>query len=518
MAPQVYLGRCLSREERGGYDCQLVDPPPAHIQTECSVCLQILRQPCIVSCCGHKFCRECIEAVVETSKDCPLCNGHDFSFMAEHSLSRTLLDLVVYCSAQSDGCTWTGRLKDIEAHLNRSYSVEDQLCGCQFFEVTCVHPGCVKIMQRRYAAAHQTSECRKRPHTCQYCLAYTFTYSEVTENHYCVCEKFPVHCPNGCAMFPIEQNRVEKHLRDECSLAVVACPFLYAGCEASLPREEMLDHARDMSTHFPMLADVNRRLVYENTQLQSRVTKLEREKEEKERFMMSRIFQLSSACCASHHFIRHTELQHNDGGPFVMDTTIGPFIMDTTITSDIVSKTMEMEMRSMYFAVLPYEFKMDNFLNYIKGGPTEYSPIFYTHSFGYRFRIRVIRTEYSKLLSLEAFTSVYVEILSGPFDNTLNWPFKGSITISVVNQLDDCNHYEATVCFCDETYYEGKVRKRPEKGSPVSLGLRRFVYHKDLRNRHTKDGRQTHYLHNGILHFRITKIEVSKAKFENSLC
>ena len=233
---------------------------------------------------------------------------------------------------------------------------------------------------------------------------------------------------------------------------------------------------------------------------------------------MTRIFQLSSACCASHHFIRHTELRRqNEGGPFVVDTTIGSFVMNAAINSDTVSKTFEMEMRSMYFAVLPYEFKMDNFLNYIKGGPIEYSPIFYTHSFGYRFRVKVMRTEYSKLLSLEAFTSVYVEILAGPFDDRLNWPFKGSITIAVVNQLGDCNHYSATVCFCNETY-ESKTRTRPEKGSPVSVGLRPFIYHKDLRTRHSKDGLQTHYLHNGSLHFCVTKIELSKNEFENSLC
>ena len=518
MNPQSSLSRCVSREERGGYDCQLVHPPPSHIQTECSVCLQILRDPCIVSCCGHKFCRVCIEAVTEMGKDCPLCNGHNFSFMSEHSLSRTLLDLDVFCSAQPDGCTWTGKLKDVQRHLNRAYTLEDQLNGCQFIDVTCVHPGCGGIMHRRHAEAHQTGECGKRPHTCQHCQSYTSTHEEVTETHYYVCDKFPVQCPNGCSVFPIQRCRMEEHLRNNCSLVTIVCPFLYAGCEVSLPRKEMQKHTLDVTTHFPMLADVTQRLVCENTELQFRVAKLERDKEERERFVMTRIFQLSSACCASHHFIRHTELRRqNEGGPFVVDTTIGSFVMNAAINSDTVSKTFEMEMRSMYFAVLPYEFKMDNFLNYIKGGPIEYSPIFYTHSFGYRFRVKVMRTEYSKLLSLEAFTSVYVEILAGPFDDRLNWPFKGSITIAVVNQLGDCNHYAASVCFCNETY-ESKTRTRPEKGSPVSVGLRPFIYHKDLRTRHSKDGLQTHYLPNGSLHFRVTKIELSKNEFENSLC
>ena len=514
-ASQASLSRYVSREERGGYDCQLVHPPPAHLQTECSVCLQILREPCIVSCCGHKFCRECIESVCEAGKDCPLCNGPDFSYMAEHSLNRTLLDLDVFCSAKSEGCTWTGKLRDIESHLNRFYSIKDQLSGCFFLEVTCIHPGCGAIMQRQLMDAHQTSECMKRPHTCEHCQAYTATYEIVTENHYSVCEKFPVHCPNGCPVFPIERCRVEQHLRNECSRVMVECPFLYAGCEVALPRRDMQEHARDVSAHFPMLTTITQRLVYENARLQSRVTKLEEEKEERERFMMKRLFQLTHACCVSHHFICHTQ-QKSEGGPFTVNTTIGSFVMDIAVTGDMVSKTFETEMRSMYFAVLPYEFKMENFLNYAKGGPFEYSPVFYTHSLGYRFRVKVVRTEYSKLLSLDAFTSVYVEILASPFDDRLNWPFKGSISIAVVNQLDDCNHFETSVCFCDVTY-EGKQRIRPERGAPVSVGLRPFIYHKDLRNRCRKDGRHTQYLQNGTLQFRITKIELPKRDFEISL-
>ena len=46
----------------GGYDCQFVDPPQ-ELQTECAICLHVVREPYLVDCCGYRFCRVCIENV-----------------------------------------------------------------------------------------------------------------------------------------------------------------------------------------------------------------------------------------------------------------------------------------------------------------------------------------------------------------------------------------------------------------------------------------------------------------------
>ena len=494
------VSRTTSREDRGGYDCQLVDPPPTHIQTECSVCLQLLRDPCIVSCCGHKFCRECIEQVRDAGKDCPLCNGRDFSFMVEHSLDRTLLELDVFCSArsQAQGCSWRGKLRDLERHLNRSYSEEDQLNGCGFVEVTCIHKDCGAVLERGLAAEHQTSACGKRPHSCEYCGDYRSTYEDVVQNHILVCGRYPVCCPRGCPSSPFERRFADQHLKDECPLVVVQCPFHYAGCQVSLPTNEMGEHARDVFSHFAMLAGVTQKLVLENSHLRSKLERVEAEMEEKERFVLNRLSHLSTTCCACQHFVRHKELGY----------TTSPGQSDTVVNCSLVSSTMEIEMRSMYFAVLPYEFKIEHFLSYSKGEPVECSPIFYTHSCGYRFCVKVVRTEYSKLLSLDAFTSVYVEILPGPFDDCLDWPFVGSITVAIVNQLGDFNHCEKGVEF-GRKVCEEKQRVRPERGGGVSACVRPFIYHKQLRSRHSRSGQLTHYLEDGALHFRITKIELS---------
>ena len=487
--------RRSSRNERGGYDCQLVEPPPSHIQTECSICLQLLKEPCIVSCCGHKFCRECIELVRAADKDCPLCNAHGFSFMPEHSLDRTLLGLKVFCSAKAQGCTWSGQLRELGRHLNETYSAEEQLSGCGFTEVTCIHSDCGVVLERRLATDHQSKLCGRRPHSCEHCGDYTSTYEDVTGNHHLVCGRYPISCPKGCLSSQIERRFMEQHLKRECPLVVVECQFNYSGCLVTLPRREMSAHTEDVFAHFSMLASVTRTLVCENKQLKSQIAKVEAEAEEREQCLQTRLGQLTIACCTFQHFVQHRELTN-----FLSATQTCDFI----VNSSAVLATMEMELRSKYFAVLPYNFKMEQFLSY-KGGQVEYSPIFYTHPLGYKFRVKVVRTEYSKLLSLDAFTSVYIEILSGPFDDKLDWPFKGSITVAIVNQLGDFNHHEKVLQFSNEC----KKGARPKEHGCISCGVRPFIYHKELRQKHTKNGKLTHYLDNGTLHFCITKIKLT---------
>ena len=45
---------------QGGYDHDFVDPPK---DLECPVCMLVLRDPHLISCCGNHFCRNCISRV-----------------------------------------------------------------------------------------------------------------------------------------------------------------------------------------------------------------------------------------------------------------------------------------------------------------------------------------------------------------------------------------------------------------------------------------------------------------------
>ncbi|CAI8050572.1 TNF receptor-associated factor 6, partial [Geodia barretti] len=114
----------------GGYDCEFVTQPPDAFQTDCPICLQILREPCLISCpCGQKICRECVEQIKEDDKPCPMCNKTDFTHIRDYGLERYLKAQEVSCSHKNDGCEWRGKLGEYEQHLNSNPSQDNQLTG-----------------------------------------------------------------------------------------------------------------------------------------------------------------------------------------------------------------------------------------------------------------------------------------------------------------------------------------------------------------------------------------------------
>ena len=231
------------------------------MQTECPICLHILKEPCLISCkCGKKICRECVEPITKGGKPCPFCNKSDFNYLRDHGLERSLKEFEVWCSNKEKGCDWRGKLGEYEQHLNPSPSPESQLTGCQFVKVKCKHE-CGIQLERRHISTHQTEQCMTRPYSCQYCKDYNSTFIEVTEVHYTDCGEYPVNCPNNCQEKPHE---LESHLENDCPLVTIDCPFQYAGCDAQFHHKDMPEHMKDTATYLTLLASVTHSLVKQN--------------------------------------------------------------------------------------------------------------------------------------------------------------------------------------------------------------------------------------------------------------
>ena len=133
----------------GGYDLDFVDNPSQDY--ECPICLLVLRDPQMVSCCGRKYCRSCIERVNDAEKPCPFCK-EKFHYMAEKQLNRRILDLKVKCTQSKYGCMWDGEIRQVENHIS----------SCSYLEITC-SLGCGEVFQRQYLEEHEVNECSKRP-------------------------------------------------------------------------------------------------------------------------------------------------------------------------------------------------------------------------------------------------------------------------------------------------------------------------------------------------------------------
>lgn len=221
-----------SDEDRGGFECEFVGKQPEYIQSDCPVCLLVLKDPFQATCCGYVFCRECIERIRGDNNPCPCCKAKNFKCFEDITLKRSLYGFRIHCTMKDLGCQWMGELGELENHLNYKPSQDKQLEGCLFIEVQCLH--CAKPFQRSNIDVHQNDQCVQRPFSCEYCKDYSSCYEDVTTNHWPVCGSYPVQCPNACSNETIERQNLESHVTNDCPLTVIECDFTSVGCEVKL--------------------------------------------------------------------------------------------------------------------------------------------------------------------------------------------------------------------------------------------------------------------------------------------
>ena len=268
-------------DREGGFDCEFVEKPPKAVQSECPVCLLVLKEPYQVTCCGYGFCRVCIERVRANNKACPCCKVENFDCFEDKGRKRLLNDYEVRCTNKKLGCQWMGELGELENHLNYIPPQDKQLEGCQFTEVQCLH--CSEPFLRSNVEVHQNDQCFKRPFSCEYCKDHDSTFANVTTNHWPVCASYPVQCPNKCSEETMERQNLEGHIANDCPLTVVDCDFKGVGCEVRLLRKDLPTHLTEglvahMSLQSKRLMDLEKK----NKQLEHLVGRFEKEKKQLE--------------------------------------------------------------------------------------------------------------------------------------------------------------------------------------------------------------------------------------------
>ena len=150
-------GLCAaSAKKMAGVECEFVEKPPKAVQSECPICLLVLREPYQATCCGKSFCKECIEQVKADNQDCPTCNDKNLNLFHNKGLQQSLNDFEVYCSHKSKGCEWRGELRKLDKHLNSDPPADKSLEGCPFSVIKCPLgcDSCEKGVCRKDVKAH----------------------------------------------------------------------------------------------------------------------------------------------------------------------------------------------------------------------------------------------------------------------------------------------------------------------------------------------------------------------------
>ena len=162
-------------------------------------------------------------------------------------------------------------------------------------------------------------------------------------------------------------------------------------------------------------------------------------------------------------------------------------------------KTLE---KVMCTGTLPFEFTMTKFEKHKRASDEWFSPPFYTHTHGYRMCINVDANGCG--LGKGTHVSIFTCIMRGPFDADLKWPFRGDVTIQIVNQAGEDNHQERVIHYTDQTpdVAAGRVT---DKERSVARGIFEFLPHSSLGYNAASN---TQYLRGDSLRIRISKVEL----------
>ena len=305
--------------------------------------------------------------------------------------------------------------------------------NCQYVDVDCPN-NCGKQPQRCNLQDHLHNSCPKRKFSCPYCH-FMATYERVANQHWPECKKYPLPCPNECGVGTVKRCRLEHHL-GECPLEMVECVFSHAGCTEKVQRKDTARHMEESTQkHLLMLSTsmVN-------------MMKLLQEKDQQIREQQQQI----------------TEQQQQ------IDT-----LQKKVGCLDNYCFTVK-------FTMTEFQRYKSDFLMYWS------SPSFYTHPAGYKINNLGIRPAATHI-------KVWMNIAKGDYDDQLQWPRACKITIQLLNQLGDHNHFTKTV--------EGVFRRN----YPTVCSDGKFVACSDLGY---KAATNTQYLKDDCLQIRIVSFDL----------
>ena len=173
--------------------------------------------------------------------------------------------------------------------------------------------------------------------------------------------------------------------------------------------------------------------------------------------------------------------------------------LEATDMADLLRKKVALVQEDIAFkSSPPYTFKMTDYEGMKKSCRKWTSPEFYSRPGGYKMQMMVYP---SGLGDIKDCLSLYISIISGLQDRELYWPFAATVTVQILNQIEDKEHYSksfrlAAAMAPKENEDEGECNRR---------GIPNFIAHHQLESGTRK------YVDGGCVYFRISEIVVSSS-------
>ena len=217
------------------------------------------------------------------------------------------------------------------------------------------------------------------------------------------CPKRAYECPH-CGEKGTFASITEDH-DQVCKTKIVACPYQGSGCSIYMEQGRTIEHVSSDCVYAEVAC------VYESLGCGVRMLRKDREKHEKEDREKHLDLSLSTVRFLSQQLKAQSDTVH-----------------------------IHKEHQAITFQLTGYASKKE--LN-----ERFFSTSFYTHSGGYKMSIRINANGCGH--GKGTHVSVFTELLKGRYDNTLHWPFLGTVTYELLNQLGDYNHHTEVNTFID---------------------------------------------------------------------
>ena len=353
--------------------------------------------------------------------------------------------LSAYCTMRGSGCYWTGPLQDLtRTHLTT------QDGGCTFVVVACPD-GCGHQMPRGELHTHREGRCPLRPFPCPHCQE-VGTYQHITVPHQATCPMFPLTCPHGCGMRDMPRCRLEHHTAG-CPLALISCSF--PGCtEMMHRRDEPMHNEESTQRHLALLA--------------SAVGRMTRGLQEQQKNAHQSQLHLQQVELAH---TRLTQLERR------MNDHMGP----------------------------PIDFTMTDYDRHHRHGDWWCSPAFRTHFRGYSMYLAIqVKLVARQTAGNDAEHNVAMEVRVNDDDlnDHLVWPQWCAVTVQVLNQLGERDHYTQTM--------RGEMKRPMKIPSSRCWAVECFIACSEL-GYHPH--RHTQYLKEDCLKIRVGEIRLQDTDF-----
>ena len=128
-----------------------------------------------------------------------------------------------------------------------------------------------------------------------------------------------------------------------------------------------------------------------------------------------------------------------------------------------------------------------------------YSPPFYTHTRGYKMCLKMYANGYGT--GEGTHVTLYACLMEGEHDDDLVWPFRGDVTMELINWRKDNGHHQKTTHFNSTTDPDNKYCCRIyNEVIGVGLGIHQFISHSSLSYNSTTN---TEYLQDDCLRLRV---------------